>query len=136
MGSEPDAPAGRRGEISQRIAAIQARIEELGAGRVNRDPSEQLERLATADRNAARSLAAAEAAVAASMLAFRRAADAHDHLAAIYEMAVSARSGGVELNRERARIHRRAAIADRQHAEDAQSMLPGHTDPPGAPDQQ
>ena len=133
MGSEPDAPAARRGEISQRIEAIHARIKELGAGQVSLDPSANLQRLATADRNAALSLAAAQAAVASSLLAFRRAADAHDHLAAIYEKAAAAKSGDAEMYRQRARVHRAAAVADRKRAEDAERLRPTAPTTPTAP---
>jgi hypothetical protein len=94
----------RRGHVQGRVAA-----EEAG-------------RLA-AHRHAARSQAAAEQAITSSINAFRRAADAHDILAAAYERLAAAGGDDAQLQQQQAARHWAAATADRQRAERAQSIL-------------
>jgi len=81
-----ETPATRRDQIGRRIETVGTRIEELEEQR-QAGPSRASgsDRLAAAQRHAARSQAAAEQAITASIHAFRRAADAHDILAAAYE---------------------------------------------------
>ena len=70
----------RREEIGQRLAAIRTRIDELNA--LRQDDTRRAavsERTGSAQRQAAASQVAAEQAIAASIRAFRRAAQAHEH---------------------------------------------------------
>ncbi len=80
-------------------------------------------RLAAAHRHAARSQAAAEQAITSSINAFRRAADAHDILAAAYERLAAAGGDDAQLQQQQAARHWAAATADWQRAERAQSIL-------------
>jgi hypothetical protein len=70
-----------------------------------------------------RSQAAAEQAITSSINAFRRAADAHDILAAAYERLAAAGGDDAQLQQQQAARHWAAATADRQRAERAQSIL-------------
>jgi hypothetical protein len=72
---------------------------------------------------AQRHLAAAERAIAASVLAFRRAADAHGHAAIQHERDAAAGFGDRDEHERQAAIHRAAAVADTQRAECAQLLL-------------
>jgi hypothetical protein len=91
VSNNPETPATRRDQIGRRIDAIGTRIEELeeqrqaGPGR-----GAGSDRLAAAQRHAARSQAAAEQAITSSINALRRAAEAHDSLAAAYERLAAA----------------------------------------------
>jgi hypothetical protein len=124
MDSEPDALATRRGNIGRRLDAIRERLGELAAERQSGSgQATPGERLIAAYRHAAVSQAAAEAAIASSMAAFSRAAEAHDHLAALYERLAAAGSYARGSYLEQAESHRAAATADRERANRAQSLL-------------
>ena len=124
VSNKPETPATRRDQIGRRIDAIGTRIEELedqrqaGPGR-----GAGSDRLAAAQRHAARSQAAAEQAITASINAFRRAAEAHDILAAAYERLAAAGGDDAQLQQQQAARHRAAATTDRHRAERAQSIL-------------
>lgn len=120
MGGEPETPARRRGQISVRLDEIRARIRELGDG-PHAGADSAADRLIAAQRSAAVSLAAAEQAFAASIDAFRRAAEAHNHLATMYERSI--RPGNAGENSQLAAFHRAAAAADSDRADRAQACL-------------
>ncbi len=124
MSNKPKTPATRHDQIGRRIDAIGTRIEELKDQR-QAGPSRGAgsDRLAVAQRHAARSQAAAEQAITASINAFRRAAEAHDILAAAYERLAAAGGDDAQLQQEQAARHRAAATTDRHRAERAQSIL-------------
>jgi hypothetical protein len=107
-----------------RIAAIRMRIDGLQlAQRVNRPPVSSGEQFAEAQHRAAASEATAQLAVAASIEAFLRAAEAHERVAIRHEASAAAGSGDEERHHQRVAFHRAAAAADRQRAETAQSLL-------------
>ena len=124
MSNKPETPATRRDQIGRRIDAIGTRIEELEDQR-QAGPSRGAgsDRLAAAQRHAARSQAAAEQAITSSINAFRRAAEAHDILATAYEGLAAAGGDDAQLQQQQAARHRAAATADRHRAERAQSIL-------------
>ena len=120
VSNKPETPATRRDQIGRRIDAIGTRIEELEDQR-QADPGS--DRLAAAQRHAARSRAAAEQAITASIHAFRRSAEAHDILAAAYERLAAAGGDDAQLQQQQTARHRAAATTDRHRAERAQSIL-------------
>jgi hypothetical protein len=124
VSNKPETPATRRDRIGRRIDAIGTRIEELEEQRqAGPSRSASSDRLAAAQRHAARSQAAAEQAITSSINAFRRAAEAHDILAAAYERLAAAGGDDAELHQQQTARHRAAASADRHRAERAQSIL-------------
>ena len=133
---ERDAPETSREETRQRLDAIHTRIGELQAGRQNEaTPAAVRERLSVAQRHLAAAQAAADRAIAASVGAFRRAADAHEHAALQYERAAAAGFGDKGEHERQAALHRAAAAADRQRAERARSLLRDEqADDAGGPD--
>ena len=87
---------GRRQRIGDRITAIRARIGELQQPQHTGKPVSSGGQLADAQHHAAISEAAAQRALAASIDAFRRAAEAHERLVTQYEQAAAARGSGQE----------------------------------------
>ena len=116
----------RRDQLTRRLAAIRARIEDLQDERAGPGETITNDQLAAARNQVTLSLAAAEQAVAASVSALRRAADAHDRTAELYERAAVTGSGDPEARRQQAISHRAAATADRQRASQIESMNPGY----------
>ena len=116
----------RREGIGDRIAAIRARLDELRrAQRGNKDPVTSSGQFVEAQHYAAISEAAAQRALAASIGAFLRAAEAHERAAVQHEhMAVSGDSRQAQ-HRERAAFHRAAAATDRQRASTTQLLFAG-----------
>ena len=124
VGDQSKRQQSRRHEIGDRIADIRMRIDELQqAQRVNRHPVPFGEQFAEAQHHATASEARAQLAVAASIEAFLRAAEAHERVAIRHEASAAAGSGDEEQHHQRAAFHRAAAAADRQRAETAQSLL-------------
>jgi hypothetical protein len=122
--NEPQAPQSRRETARRRLDAIHTRIGELQAsGQGDASPAAIRERLTSAQRHLAAAQAAAERAIAASVRAFRRAAEAHEHAAIQHARAAAAGFGDKDEHERHAAIHRAAAVADRQRAERAQSLL-------------
>jgi hypothetical protein len=117
----------RRQEIADRIAAIRTRIDELQqAQREDRHPVSSSEQFGQAEHHAAISEATAQQALDAGIEAFLHAAQAHERAAIQHEYTAAAGSGDAGQHHERAAFHRAAAAADRQRAETAQSLIPGH----------
>jgi hypothetical protein len=89
VSNKPKAPATRRDQIRRRIDAIGTRIDELEDQR-QAGPSRGAgsDRLAAAQRHAARSQAAAEQAITSSIDAFRRAVQHQSLGHAIKQLAV------------------------------------------------
>jgi hypothetical protein len=81
--------------------------------------------LEAAQRHAAEAHAAALHVLAASVSAFRRAAEAHERVASANDKAAAAGIGDVAQHERQAALHRAAAAADWQRAERAQSVLSG-----------
>ena len=106
MDNEPEPWESRREGIRQRLEALHTRIDELKA-----------------QRHVAASQAAEDEAVAASVRAFRQAAEAHEHADLQHERAAAAGSGDKDEHERQAAFHRAAATADRQRAERARSLL-------------
>lgn len=125
MAIEADSTTTRRDQLALRLAAIRARIEELQEGSISsRGNKTTNEQRAAALRQVATSLAAVEQAVAACVSALRRAADAHDRTAELYEQAAAAGGHDVDWRSEKAASHRAAATADRQRADQIDSVPP------------
>ena len=91
------------------------------------NPAALSERIASARRHLAVSQAAADRAVATSVRAFRRAADAHEQAALLHERAAAAGFADRGQHEGLAAIHRAAAVADMQRAKRAQSLLRDET---------
>jgi hypothetical protein len=121
--SEPEPRESRREEIRRRLGGIHLRIDALQAKRQhNANPAGHTEQLASAQRDAAASRAAANLAVTASIRAFGRAAEAHDRAARQHDRNAAATPGDTGQHEQKAASHRAAAEADRQRAEDARSL--------------
>lgn len=86
-------------------------------------PAAVSKRIGSAQRQAAASQAAAEQAIAASIRAFRRAAEAHEHAALQCERAAAAGFGDKDQHERQAARHRAAAAADIRRAKRAQLLL-------------
>ena len=112
----------RRERIGQRLAVIQARLDELRAKRRG-TPAASGERLAVAQRHVVAAQAAAAQALAASARALRMSAQAHERAALQHERAAAAGSGDKDEHERRAAAHRAAAAAETPQAEAAQSLL-------------
>lgn len=128
-GPEPETRATRHAQLGRRLDAIRTRLQELAQdhpatpGRRFPDGRE-----AIAQRHAAISQTAADQALASSVNAFHRAAEAHDRLADLYDRSASG-PGGADRHQQRVAFHRAAAAADRQRAGQAQSLVPGGEQP-------
>lgn len=125
-----ETPQGRRQEISQRLDAIRTRIEELEA-RHHGDAARGgafSERVAAAQRHAAAAQTAAQHAIAASVRALRRAAEAHERVAREHERAAASGVGDTAEHERQAAVHRAAAAADTQRADQFRSLLQDQTD--------
>src|SRR5215831_18940905 len=123
--NEPESWDGRRHEIMQRRASINARLDELKMARQDdQSQATSRERAESAQRNLAASQAAAGRALAASAYAFRRAAQAHERAARHHERAAAAGFGDKDKHEQRAAIHRTAQARDIQRADKAESLVP------------
>lgn len=125
MESEPGRLGARHQEIGERIAAIRMRIGELQEAQEGKHPVASADNLVEAQHHAAISEAAAQRAVTTSIVAFQRAAQAHDRLAVQHEQAAAAGGSDAHEHDKRAAFHRAAAAADRERAEQAQALLSG-----------
>lgn len=104
--------------------AIQARLKELKAKRQDdAAPATFSERLASSQRYKAASQAAAEQAIAASVRAFLRSAEAHMQAALQHERSAAAGYGDQDQHERQAKAHRAAAAADLQRAQRADGGL-------------
>lgn len=122
---EEEQPVGRparRQQIDDRLAGIRLRLTEL-ARQDHTGSSAAREHMMVAQQHVAHSLGAAARALAASLAAFLRAADAHDRVAALHAKSALSGSGDVTEHESQAAFHRSAAAADRQRARDAQADL-------------
>ena len=113
----------RRHEIGDRIAAIRTRITDLQQARESRLVTATSEQLIEAQHHAAASRAAAHQALATSIRALLRAAEAHERCAISHMRLATAGDIGEEEHRQEAARHRAAAAADRQRAETVQSLI-------------
>lgn len=127
---EPSAWEQRRQQIRLRLAAIQVRLDELRSrrGYAQAESGERLERLASAQRYATASEAAAGQALAASARAYRTAAEAHERAARQHDRSAAVGPGDQGEHERQAAGHRAAASADALQAENAQSRLPKRDD--------
>jgi hypothetical protein len=117
---------GRRREIDNRLDAVRARLKKLRErdwDAVKNRTAARGERLEAAQRHAAEAYAAAAKTLASSAEAFRRAAEAHERVASVHERAAASGIGDVRMREQQAALHRAAAVADRQRAERALSLL-------------
>ena len=107
--------------------AIRIRIQELRDRRQGDDtgPVSVGERLASAQRHALASQAAATSALAAAVRAFRRSAESHADAARQHERSAAAGYGDSDEHERRAASHRAAAEADSREADRAQLHLQG-----------
>jgi len=124
--SEPGPPPGRRREIDNRLDAVRARLKKLQErdwDAVKSRTAAPGDRLEVAQRHAAEAHAAAAKMLASSAEAFRRAAEAHERVASVHERAAASGIGDVRMRERQAALHRAAAVADRQRAERALSLL-------------
>jgi hypothetical protein len=124
--SELESRESRRDQIRLRLAAIRMRVDELqekAEGEASRGVSS--ERFVLAQHHAAISQAAAEQATGASARAARRTADSHVRAALLHERVAAAGFGDTDEHERQAAIHRAAAMADAQRADDAQITAPG-----------
>lgn len=113
----------RRHEIGDRIAAIRTRITDLQQARGSRLVTASSEQLIEAQHHAAASRASAHQALATSIRALLRAADAHERCAISHMRLAIPGDLDEEEHRQEAARHRTAAAADRQRAETVQSLL-------------
>lgn len=125
MATGPERRKRRSQEIQQRLVAIRIRTEELRVRRQDDDtgPVSIRERLASAQRHAVASQAAATSALAAVVRAFRRSAESHVDAARQHERSAAAGSGDSDEHERRAESHRAAADADTREADRAQLHL-------------
>lgn len=128
VAADPSSLWQQRGEqIRRRLAAIQLRLEELRAYRLEK-PAVPGDRLTSAQRHMIASQDAAEQAAAAGARAYLASAQAHERAALQHERSAAAGSGDRGEHERQAAAHWGAASADTQQAEDAQSRLPKHED--------
>jgi hypothetical protein len=124
--SESTSPSGRRQEIGTRLGAVRARLDELRERDRDAVRSYQPgsgERMGAAHRHAAEARAAANLALASSAEAFRSVADAHERVARVHERAAVSGLGDVRQHERQAAMHRAAAVAERERADRAESLI-------------